>query len=126
MLTHRLAYLVAELGASPFEILAITFTNKAAGEMRERVAQLVGPVGPPVDDLDVAGLGGVPLRALVRVVEDGDVKRLWNQREAQLARALGLAARAGRDGRDGSRDRDDNPEPSHGMPSVVGRDFRLR
>src|SRR3954451_24512398 len=45
VLTHRLAYLVAEVGASPFEILAITFTNKAAGEMRDRVAQLVGPVG---------------------------------------------------------------------------------
>jgi DNA helicase-2/ATP-dependent DNA helicase PcrA len=45
VLTHRLAYLVAELGASPFEVLAITFTNKAAGEMRDRVAQLLGPVG---------------------------------------------------------------------------------
>src|SRR5579872_7221354 len=44
VLTHRLAYLVAELGASPFEVLAITFTNKAAGEMRERVGDLVGPV----------------------------------------------------------------------------------
>src|SRR3954467_3014953 len=45
VLTHRLAYLVAELDVSPFEILAITFTNKAAGEMQERVADLVGPVG---------------------------------------------------------------------------------
>ena len=44
VLTRRIAHLIAERGVSPFAILAITFTNKAAGEMKERVAELVGPV----------------------------------------------------------------------------------
>jgi DNA helicase II / ATP-dependent DNA helicase PcrA len=44
VLTHRIAYLIAEHEVSPFALLAITFTNKAAGEMKERVAALVGPV----------------------------------------------------------------------------------
>ncbi len=45
VLTYRIAHLISECGIKPYEILAVTFTNKAAAEMKERVIDIVGKVG---------------------------------------------------------------------------------
>ena len=48
VLTHRVAHLISDRGVPPSAILAITFTNKAAGELRDRLEQLLGPVARSV------------------------------------------------------------------------------
>ncbi len=65
VLTTRIAYLVMEKGISPRNILAITFTNKAAGEMKERLTKLIGDVG----DMWVSTIHSMCVRILRRFIE---------------------------------------------------------
>jgi DNA helicase-2/ATP-dependent DNA helicase PcrA len=66
VLTHRIAYLIAKGIAAPWNILAITFTNKAAREMQERVARLVGPSG---SDIWVSTFHSMCVRILRKDIE---------------------------------------------------------
>src|ERR1051326_7438390 len=58
VLTHRVAHLLATQGVKPNEILAITFTNKAAGEMRERLERMLGPIARAIWILTFHSAGG--------------------------------------------------------------------
>lgn len=66
VLTHRIAYLLAEKRITPWNILAITFTNKAAKEMKERVMKLVGPVA---DEIWISTFHSMCVRILRRDIE---------------------------------------------------------
>jgi DNA helicase II / ATP-dependent DNA helicase PcrA len=63
VLTHRVAHLLTAVGVKPNEILAITFTNKAAGEMRERLLTMLGPVARAIWILTFHAACGRMLRA---------------------------------------------------------------
>src|SRR5689334_1490929 len=62
VLTHRVAHLLATQGVRPNEILAITFTNKAAGGMRERLERMLGPIARAIWILTFHGAWGRILR----------------------------------------------------------------
>ena len=93
MLTRRIAHLLATGDAPPWGILAITFTNKAAGEMRTRVAELVGP---PAEKMWVSTFHSACLRILrtnadrlgyrsaFTVYDDTDSRRLIEMITAEL------------------------------------------
>ena len=94
VITHRIAYLIEQLGASPASICAVTFTNKAAREMRRRVTDMVGQ---PPDDLWLLTFHALGLRLLrrfatgtpdlvtgFRVYDRGDALTVWRACQAEL------------------------------------------
>lgn len=74
LLTHRVAYLIEELGVDPFHILAVTFTNKAAREMKTRLDELLGAGRAPA--LTVGTFHGICARFLRR-----DISHLGRERD---------------------------------------------
>ena len=68
VLTHKIAYLIGEKNVKPWQILAITFTNKAANEMKTRVEALVGEVA---NEMWLGTFHSICVRILRRFIEIG-------------------------------------------------------
>ena len=66
VLTHKIAYLIEENGVKPWNILAITFTNKAANEMKERIAKLIGEIS---NDMWVGTFHAICVRILRKYID---------------------------------------------------------
>jgi DNA helicase-2/ATP-dependent DNA helicase PcrA len=66
VLTHKIAYLIGEKDVKPWNILAITFTNKAANEMKERVEKLVGDIA---NDMWIGTFHAICVRILRKFID---------------------------------------------------------
>src|ERR671934_270113 len=89
VLTHRVAHLIASELARPSEILAITFTNRAAREMRERVERLVGgrtaadvsPLyGRRLHDANAMDFDDLIMQAVLLLDHDAEARHAWQDR----------------------------------------------
>lgn len=85
VLTHRIAYLIEERHVLPWHILAITFTNKAAREMKERVAKLLGEAG---NDVWVSTFHALCVRILRRDIEQLGYNRAFTIADTSEQRTL--------------------------------------
>ncbi|ARW26996.1 DNA helicase [Pediococcus acidilactici] len=85
VLTHRVAYLIEEKDVNPWNILAITFTNKAAREMRERVANLLGEVA---SEIWVSTFHALCVRILRRDIEQIGYNRAFSIADPSEQRTL--------------------------------------
>src|SRR3712207_1768666 len=74
VLTHRVAYLIGELRIDPYKILAVTFTNKAAKEMKERLTALIG------EEMTKRLMVGTFHSVCVRILR-ADIERLGRRRD---------------------------------------------
>ena len=75
VLTHRVAYMIEEHGVDPARILAVTFTNKAAGEMRERIVQLLADRPGGMEGLWIGTFHSVSARILRQIADRFDYPR---------------------------------------------------
>lgn len=85
VLTHRVAYLIEEKDVKPWHVLAITFTNKAAREMRERVAKLLGESG---EDVLVSTFHALCVRVLRRDIDRIGFNRAFTITDTSEQRTL--------------------------------------
>ena len=134
VVAHRIAYLIGALGVPPRKILAVTFTNRAAGELRERIQALVGEAGKEVDAGTFHSLNarvlrrdgeaiGIDRRFVIYDTDDQQqlMKRILAEQDLPATGEFRPAGDPGRDQPGQERHaRRDVPRPERGQPPRAG------